>query len=39
MNKILVEKPDGKWPFGRSTHKCKNTTKMIVMETGYQRVE
>jgi hypothetical protein len=39
MNKILVEKPYGKWPFGRSTHTHENTTKTILMETGYQRVE
>jgi len=41
MNKILVEKPDGKWPFGRFTHTCtcENTMKMILMETDYQRVE
>jgi len=39
MNKILVEKPDGKWQFGRSTHTRKNTTNMILMETCYQKVE
>ena len=35
MNTIFVEKPDGKWPFGKSTHTHEYTTKMILMETGY----
>jgi hypothetical protein len=39
VNKILVEKPYGKWRFGRSTPTRENTTKTILSETGYQRVE
>jgi hypothetical protein len=38
-NKIVVEKPDGKRPFRRSTHKREKSTKMILMETVYQRIE
>jgi hypothetical protein len=38
-NKIVVEKPGGKRPFRRSTHKREKSTKMILMETVYQRVE
>jgi hypothetical protein len=38
-NKIVVEKPDGERPFRSSTHKREKSTKMILMETVYQRVE
>jgi hypothetical protein len=33
--KILVEKPEGKKPLGRSRHRCENNIKMGFREVGW----